>query len=88
MTITLDQNYPPSITVDYTDASITDFDQEGQITAVYALGTKLTEKYVDESGTQIDSAWDPTTSLDVEDSQPFVIPHTIGEIKTDSSGND
>lgn len=83
---TLNTSNPPSITVDYTDSSITDFDQESQITAVYALGVKLTEKYVDESGVQIDAAWNPSTPLDVEDGEPFTIPHSVGDTKIDSGG--
>lgn len=84
---TLNQTNPPSITVDYTDSSIPDFDQESQITVVYSLAAKLTEKYVDESGAQIDAAWDPSIPLDVEKDAPFTIPHTVGDTKTDSSGD-
>lgn len=84
---TLNQANPPSITVDYTDSSVPDFDQEGQITVVYSLAAKLTEKYVDESGAQIDATWDPSTPLDVEKDALFTIPHTIGDTKTDSMGD-
>lgn len=84
---TLSQSNPPSITVDYTDSSIPDFDDEGQITVVYALAVNLTEKYVDESGSQIDPAWDPASPISVEDGEPFTIPHTLGDTKTDSSGS-
>lgn len=85
---TLNQSNPPSITVDYTDSSISSFDDEGQITVVYALAANLIEKYVDESGVQIDPTWDPASPLSVEDGVPFTIPHTIGDTKTDSSGDD
>lgn len=83
---TLNQSNPPSITVDYTDSNILDFDLESQITAVYAQQAKLTEKYVDETGAQIDPAWDPSTPLDTELGEPFTIPQTIGDIKTDGGG--
>ena len=84
---TLNQSYPPSITVDYTDSGVPDFDKEGQITVVYSLAVKLNEKYVDESGAQIDASWDPSTPLDVEDGEAFTIPHSIGDTKVDSSNN-
>ncbi|MGL9729269.1 WxL domain-containing protein [Enterococcus sp. DIV0756] len=84
---TLNQANPPSITVDYTDSSVLDFDQESQITVVYSLAAKLTEKYVDESGVQIDATWDPSAPQDVEKDVPFTIPHTIGDTKTDSMGD-
>lgn len=84
---TLSQSNPPSITVDYTDSGIPDFDKEGQITVVYSLAAKLTEKYVDESGAQIDSTWNPSTPKDIEKNAPFTIPHTIGDTKTDSMGD-
>lgn len=84
---TLNQSNPPSITVDYTDTGIPDFDQEGQLTVVYSLAAKLTEKYVDESGAQIDPSWDPSTPKDIEKDVPFTIPHTIGDTKTDSMGD-
>lgn len=83
----LDQSNPPHITVDYTDSSVPNFDQAGQLTVVYALGVKLTEKYVDESGAQIDPAWDPSTPKDIEKNAAFTIPHAIGDTKTDSSGD-
>lgn len=85
--MTLNKTNPPSITVDYTDSSIPDFDKEGQLTVVYSLAAKLTEKYVDESGAQIDPAWDPSTPKDIEKDAPFWIPHTIGDTKTDSMGD-
>lgn len=85
---TLDQTNPPSIIVDYTDSSVPNFDQAGQLTVVYALQAKVTEKYVDESGVQIDPLWDAATPSDVEIGEAFTIPHTIGDLKTDSSGND
>ncbi|WP_270692713.1 WxL domain-containing protein [Enterococcus malodoratus] len=83
---TLSQSNPPSITVDYTDSGVPNFDQEGQITVVYALSVKLIEKYVDESGMQIDPAWDSTTPLDIEKDSQFTIPHTIGDTKVDAGG--
>lgn len=83
----LSQSNPPSITVDYADSKVLDFDKEGQITAVYALAAKLTEKYVDESGAQIDATWDPSTHKDVERGVQFTIPHAIGDTKIDSMGD-
>lgn len=82
----LSQSNPPSITVDYTDSGVPDFDQEGQITVVYSLSAKLTEKYVDESGAQIDPTWNPSTSKNVEKGVPFTIPHAIGDTKVDNGG--
>ncbi|BBM16634.1 hypothetical protein G15_0247 [Enterococcus avium] len=83
---TLSQNNPPSITVDYTDSSVPNFDKEGQITSVYALQAKLTEKYVDESGVQIDPLWDSSAPIDVEDGETFTIPYVIGDQKVDTGG--
>lgn len=83
----LSQSNPPSITVDYADSGVLDFDQESQITVVYSLATKLNEKYVDESGAQIDATWDPSTHKDVEKGMQYTIPHALGDTKIDSMGD-
>lgn len=85
----LDQTNPPTITVDYTqNKTEAQFDAEGQITVVYAEAQNVTEKYIDESGTQIDATWDPAAPQVVERGESFTIPHAAGDIKTDSGGTD
>lgn len=83
---TLNTSNPPTFTIDYTDSSIPNFDDEGELKVVYAIGVKLTEKYVDESGAQIDASWDLATPQDIEDGTSFTLPHSIGDTKIDSGG--
>jgi hypothetical protein len=82
---TLDQTNPPTISVDYTDSSITNFDDAGQITVVYAEAKNVTEKHIDQSGSSIDSGlWDPTSPKPIVINENLTIPYTVGENKTDS----
>jgi hypothetical protein len=82
---TLDQTNPPTISVDYTDSSITNFDDAGQITVVYAEAKNVTEKHIDQSGSSIDSGlWDPTSPKPIVINENLTIPYTVGEDKTDS----
>ncbi|MGK0605569.1 WxL domain-containing protein [Enterococcus gilvus] len=82
---TLDQTNPPTISVDYTDSSITNFDDAGQITVVYAEAKNVTEKHIDQSGSSIDSGlWDPASPKPIVINENLTIPYTVGENKTDS----
>lgn len=82
---TLDQTNPPTISIDYTDSSITNFDDAGQITVVYAEAKNVTEKHIDQSGTPIDSgSWDPASPKPIVINENVTIPYTVGENKTDS----
>ncbi|EOI53936.1 WxL domain-containing protein [Enterococcus gilvus] len=82
---TLDQTNPPTISVDYTDSSITNFDDAGQITVVYAEAKNVTEKHIEQSGSSIDSGlWDPASPKPIVINENLTIPYTVGENKTDS----
>ncbi|MBO0410584.1 WxL domain-containing protein [Enterococcus hulanensis] len=82
---TLNTGNPPSITVDYTDTSISNFDDEGKITVVYSSSHSLEEKYVDESDASINSGtWD--TSQSIADGDNFT--GTPAATKTDTSGSE
>ncbi|MBX8936952.1 WxL domain-containing protein [Enterococcus gilvus] len=85
---TLDTTNPPSITIDYTQPkTVTDFDDEGKITVVYAKKALhvLQEKYVDGSDASINSGtWD--TSQSIVDGDNFT--GTPAATKTDTSGSE
>lgn len=80
---TLETSNPPSITMDYTQPkTISDLDNEGIITVVYAKSFAVNEKYVDASNASINGgAWDKTVPTPINST----FNGTPDATKTDSS---
>lgn len=88
---TLNQSKTPSVSMDYTENKTeAQFDDLGKINVVYRLAEEVSEKYVDESGSSVNSgAWDSTTPTPIlVKNATFPIPYTVGQTKTDSGGAD